>query len=101
MARGNYLSQDRSDIQYAVTQEDATEPAFDNPYWDNERQGIYVDVVSGEPLFSSADKYKSGTGWPSFTRPIASNAVVEKEDNSGDALMASCGPAACMVTSGK
>lgn len=76
------LKERLTDIQYAVTQEDATEPAFDNPYWDNERQGIYVDVVSGEPLFSSADKYESGTGWPSFTKPITPNAVVEKEDNS-------------------
>jgi len=71
-----------TDIQYAVTQEDKTEPAFNNPYWDNERDGIYVDVVSGEPLFSSADKYESGTGWPSFTKPITSDAVVEKEDSS-------------------
>lgn len=76
------LKKQLTDIQYAVTQEGATEPAFDNPYWDNKRAGIYVDIVSGEPLFSSADKYKSGTGWPSFTQPIAPDAVVEKEDNS-------------------
>ena len=76
------LREQLTPIQYAVTQEDETEEAFNNPYWDNKKPGIYVDVVSGEPLFSSADKYKSGTGWPSFTRPIASNAVVEKEDNS-------------------
>ncbi|WP_203143207.1 peptide-methionine (R)-S-oxide reductase MsrB [Marinobacter mangrovi] len=69
-------------MQYKVTQEDGTEPAFDNAYWDNKKEGIYVDVVSGEPLFSSADKYKSGTGWPSFTQPIEPNAVVEKEDKS-------------------
>lgn len=69
-------------IQYKVTQEDATERPFDNAYWDNKQVGLYVDVVSGEPLFSSADKYKSGTGWPSFVRPIHAAAVVEKEDRS-------------------
>lgn len=57
-------------LQYRVTQQDLTEPAFNNEYWDNSKQGIYVDVVSGEPLFSSTDKFKSGTGWPSFTRPL-------------------------------
>ena len=56
--------------QYQVTQHDATEPSFRNEYWDNHRPGIYVDVVSGEPLFSSLDKFDSGTGWPSFTRPL-------------------------------
>lgn len=71
-----------TDMQYAVTQEDETERAFDNAYWDNKQPGIYVDIVSGEPLFSSAHKYKSGSGWPSFTQPIKPNAVVEKEDNS-------------------
>ena len=55
-------------LQYEVTQEEATERAFDNAYWDNKQAGIYVDIVSGEPLFSSTDKFKSGTGWPSFTR---------------------------------
>jgi peptide methionine sulfoxide reductase msrA/msrB len=68
-------------LQYRVTQEDGTEQPFSNAYWDNKRPGIYVDVVTGEPLFSSTDKFKSGTGWPSFTRPIAANAVIEKEDN--------------------
>ncbi len=67
--------------QYYVTQEDGTEPAFKNEYFDEKRPGIYVDVVSGEPLFSSRDKYKSNTGWPSFTRPISPDMVVEKEDN--------------------
>jgi peptide methionine sulfoxide reductase msrA/msrB len=67
-------------LQYHVTQQDGTEPSFDNEYWDNKRKGIYVDVVSGEPLFSSIDKYKSGTGWPSFTRPLAPDSVVEKQD---------------------
>lgn len=69
-------------LQYRVTREDATEPAFDNAYWDEKRAGIYVDVVSGEPLFSSADKYESGTGWPSFTRPIDEDAVIERPDRS-------------------
>lgn len=67
-------------LQYKVTQEEGTEPAFKNEYWDNKREGIYVDVVSGEPLFSSLDKYDSGTGWPSFTKPLDPGAVVEKED---------------------
>ncbi len=67
-------------IQYKVTQQDGTEPPFNNPYDTERRSGIYVDVVSGEPLFSSVDKYDSGTGWPSFVRPIAADAVVEHED---------------------
>lgn len=66
--------------QYAVTQESATEPAFRNEFWNNHEQGIYVDIVSGEPLFSSTDKYDSGSGWPSFTRPISSAEVVENTD---------------------
>ena len=69
-------------LQFSVTQENKTERAFNNEYWDNIEEGIYVDIVSGEPLFSSKDKFKSGTGWPSFTRPIHENAVYEKEDNS-------------------
>nr|WP_281648216.1 peptide-methionine (R)-S-oxide reductase MsrB [Parendozoicomonas sp. Alg238-R29] len=68
-------------IQYKVTQLDATERPFKNEYWDNKDAGIYVDIVSGEPLFSSLDKYKSGTGWPSFSRPLASENIVEREDN--------------------
>ncbi len=68
-------------LQYRVTRQDATEPPFDNAYWDNEREGIYVDVVSGEPLFSSTDKYKSGTGWPSFTRPLEPGNIVERTDH--------------------
>lgn len=70
-----------SPLQHRVTQEDGTEPPFSNAFWDNERAGIYVDVVSGEPLFSSTHKFKSGTGWPSFTRPLVSNHVVELTDN--------------------
>ncbi|GGY58952.1 peptide methionine sulfoxide reductase MsrA/MsrB [Marinobacter zhanjiangensis] len=70
-----------TDLQYEVAREDGTERAFDNPYWDNKEPGLYVDIVSGEPLFSSRDQYKSGTGWPSFTRPVSPDAVVEREDN--------------------
>ena len=69
-------------MQYYVTQEDGTERAFDNEYWDNKKEGIYVDVVSGEPLFSSTDKFDSKTGWPSFTQPIENDAVKEKVDYS-------------------
>ncbi len=69
-----------SPMQYKVTQQDGTEPPFQNEYWDNKKQGIYVDVVSGEPLFSSKEKYKSGTGWPSFWAPIDKENVVEKSD---------------------
>ncbi len=71
-----------SPLQYKVTQKDGTEPSFDNLYWDNKREGIYVDIVSGEPLFSSTDKYESGTGWPSFTKPIEEDNIIEKEDKS-------------------
>jgi peptide-methionine (R)-S-oxide reductase len=66
--------------QYAVTQTDATEPPFRNEFWNSHDDGIYVDVVSGEPLFSSSDKFDSGSGWPSFTRPIEPAYVVEKTD---------------------
>ncbi|GAA1665083.1 peptide-methionine (R)-S-oxide reductase MsrB [Microbacterium lacus] len=66
--------------QYRVTQDDGTEPPFRNEYWNHHEPGIYVDVVSGQPLFSSTDKYDSGTGWPSFTRPIEPAAVTEKVD---------------------
>ena len=74
------LQERLTDLQYQVTQEDGTEPPFDNEYWDNKEEGIYVDVVSGEPLFSSLHKYDSGTGWPSFTKPIHPKAVKEKKD---------------------
>lgn len=66
--------------QYNVTQKEGTEPPFHNTYWDNHEDGIYVDVVSGEPLFSSKDKYDSGTGWPSFTRPLVKENIQEKKD---------------------
>nr|WP_198942633.1 peptide-methionine (R)-S-oxide reductase MsrB [Methyloprofundus sedimenti] len=69
-----------SPLQYQVTQQEATEPAFDNSFWDEKRPGIYVDGVSGEPLFSSTDKFKSGTGWPSFTQPLVTDHIVEKTD---------------------
>jgi peptide methionine sulfoxide reductase msrA/msrB len=74
------LRQKLTPIQYEVTQKDGTEPAFRNEYWDNKEAGIYVDVVSGEPLFSSLDKFDSGTGWPSFTRPLESGNVTTKSD---------------------
>ena len=67
-------------LQYRVTQEDATEPPFENAYWDEHRPGIYVDIVSGEPLFSSLDKFESGTGWPSFTRPLEPANIVTRTD---------------------
>jgi peptide methionine sulfoxide reductase msrA/msrB len=67
-------------MQYKVTQKDGTEPPFDNEYYDNHKAGIYVDIVSGEPLFASVDKFDSGTGWPSFTKPLVPENVVEKED---------------------
>ncbi len=76
------LKKKLSPMQYSVTQQDDTEPPFQNEFWDNKREGIYVDVVSGEPLFSSTDKFDSGTGWPSFTRPLDSNFIVEKVDRS-------------------
>lgn len=67
-------------MQYKVTQRDGTEPPFQNEYWDNKKEGIYVDLVSGEPLFSSVDKYESGTGWPSFTKPLEPANIIEKKD---------------------
>lgn len=69
-------------MQYKVAIENGTEPAFKNAYWDNQKPGVYVSIVSGEPLFSSKDKFKSGTGWPSFTKPIESAAVKDVKDHS-------------------
>ncbi|OGG95020.1 MAG: peptide-methionine (R)-S-oxide reductase [Candidatus Lambdaproteobacteria bacterium RIFOXYD12_FULL_49_8] len=67
-------------LQYKVTQEEATERPFENEYWDHHEPGIYVDIVSGEPLFSSKDKFDSGTGWPSFSKPLVAENLVLKED---------------------
>lgn len=85
--RGHYgkpddeeLQERLSPMQYVVTQRDGTEPAFANQFWNYHGKGIYVDIVSGEPLFSSADKFDSGTGWPSFSKPIDPEFVVERED---------------------
>lgn len=74
------LKEQLTPMQYHVVRENGTEPPFDNPYWDNHEAGIYVDIVSGEALFSSTDKFDSGTGWPSFTRPLEPDHVVEKKD---------------------
>ena len=76
------LKEKLSAMQYKVTQQDGTEPPFDNIYWDNKKEGIYVDIVSGEPLFSSTDKFESGTGWPSFTKPLEAENIVEHQDRS-------------------
>jgi len=76
------LKKKLNDLQYKVTQKEGTERAFNNEYWDNHKAGIYVDIVSGEPLFSSKDKFESGTGWPSFIKPIDPKYVVKKEDSS-------------------
>ena len=76
------LKQTLTPLQYRVARENGTEPPFQNDYWDNKEPGIYVDIVSGEPLFSSKDKFDSGTGWPSFTKPLESDNVVEKSDRS-------------------
>jgi peptide methionine sulfoxide reductase msrA/msrB len=76
------LEKKLTSLQYKVTQEEGTEPPFENEYWNNKKEGIYVDIVSGEPLFISLDKYDSGTGWPSFTKPLESGNIVEKKDNS-------------------
>lgn len=74
------LSKILTPLQFQVTQQEATEQPFNNPYWDEKRDGIYVDIASGEPLFSSTDKYKSGTGWPSFVRPLVADNIVKKQD---------------------
>lgn len=74
------LKQRLTPLQYAVTQQDDTEPPFENEFWDEKREGIYVDIVSGEPLFSSRHKFKSGTGWPSFYRTIDDNHIVTRDD---------------------
>jgi methionine-R-sulfoxide reductase len=82
MPNSEELRQRLTDEQFKVTQEEGTERPFRNAYWDNHREGIYVDIVSGEPLFSSADKFDSGTGWPSFTKPIEPANLQYREDRS-------------------
>lgn len=79
---GEVLRKQLNSLQYHVTQECGTEPPFQNAFWNNHEEGIYVDIVSGEPLFSSRDKFDSGTGWPSFTRPLNEDHITEHEDNS-------------------
>lgn len=76
------LKEKLTELQYKVTQENATEPPFQNDFWNHKEKGIYVDIVSGEPLFSSLDKFDSGCGWPSFTRPLEKDSVYEKQDRS-------------------
>lgn len=76
------IKQKLTPLQYKVTQQKGTEPPFNNAYWDNEKPGIYVDIVSGEPLFSSLDKFDSKTGWPSFTKPLESDNIILREDKS-------------------
>ena len=78
---GDELRQRLSPIQYRVTQHEGTEPPFQNEYWDNHESGIYVDIVSGEVLFSSLDKYETGTGWPSFTKPLAPENIITHTDH--------------------
>jgi methionine-R-sulfoxide reductase len=82
MKNKEQLKKELSPMQFEVTQNNGTEPPFRNEYWNETRDGIYVDIVSGKPLFSSLDKYDAGCGWPSFTKPIIEEEVVEKEDYS-------------------
>jgi len=76
------LQKNLTAMQYKVTQHEGTEPPFQNEYWNNKKEGIYVDIASGEPLFSSTDKFDSGTGWPSFTKPLEPGNIVERKDSS-------------------
>jgi len=80
--RSEVLKNKLSGLQYHVTQENGTEPQFENEYWNNEKEGIYVDIITGEPLFTSIDKFHSGCGWPSFTKPVSDDKVKEKTDAS-------------------
>jgi peptide-methionine (R)-S-oxide reductase len=82
MKNKEQLKKELTPIQYEVTQNNGTEPPFRNEYWNETREGIYVDLVSGKPLFSSLDKYDAGCGWPSFTKPIEEEEVIEKNDTS-------------------
>lgn len=81
-SRNKELKKRLTKEQYYVTVDNGTEPPFNNPYWNNKAEGLYVDIISGEPLFASVDKFNSGTGWPSFTRPVKSGAIIEKKDKS-------------------
>lgn len=81
-AKKEFSTDHLTDLQKKVTLEGGTERPFKNEYWDNKKEGIYVDIIDGTPLFSSTDKYESGTGWPSFTKPISPDAVTEHADNS-------------------
>jgi peptide methionine sulfoxide reductase msrA/msrB len=76
------LQKNLTALQYKVTQQEGTEPPYQNEYWDHKKEGIYVDIVSGEPLFSSADKFDSGSGWPSFAKPLEPGNIVERQDRS-------------------
>ena len=80
MTNKKELKKKLTPIQYKVTQENSTEPPFNNEFWDHKEEGLYVDIVSGEPLFSSLDKFDSGCGWPSFTKPLEEKSIVEKRD---------------------
>lgn len=91
MTNNKDLKNKLTSLQYQVTQQCSTEPPFKNEYWDNKKEGIYVDVVSGEVLFSSVDKYDSGTGWPSFTKPIDKSMVVENLERDGRTEVKSSG----------
>lgn len=82
MSKREELKKKLTPMQYEVTQKNGTEPPFRNEYWNHDEEGIYVDIVSGEPLFSSRDKFDSGCGWPSFTKPLREENIVEKDDRS-------------------
>jgi len=82
MSKNEELKGRLNEMQYHVTQNNGTEPPFRNEYWDNLKEGIYVDIVSGKPLFSSKDKFDAGCGWPSFTKPIEDSEIIEKKDTS-------------------
>ncbi|MFO1444738.1 peptide-methionine (R)-S-oxide reductase MsrB [Bacillus sp. Bva_UNVM-123] len=82
MNNNENLKQRLNDMQYHVTQNNGTEPPFQNEYWDKFNPGIYVDIISGKPLFSSKDKFDAGCGWPSFTKPIIESEIIEKKDTS-------------------
>lgn len=94
------LKQNLTPQQFRVTQQCGTEPPFQNAYWNNHEPGIYVDLVSGEPLFSSRDKFDSGTGWPSFTRPLETGNIINKADDSYGMLRVEGAVKACRFPPG-